>query len=294
VTDPEPFAGDGSDLRRGDEHGDDIRTEVDDEPLSSMAVKTYIELTPIRIEEIMCEQATDDLCRRKRTKNSARSLFDIDERELLVLVSALDGVRQIVAPAALVPRILHLEYYPRTVGNAGVTRMLRMIRRTHFWPNMAVKVLKTVLRCDACARNRITLSRRTNPFGIFRANAPLKSVAMDILGQLSKTRHENSFLLVIADRYYQLTSMVPSRVTTAFAVAQAFCDHRVFVYGPPVSLLTDNEPQFAEKFFQAACAVLGIKKVFTTAYHPQTNGQVERYSRTLVEALRSHVSRRQD
>jgi transposase InsO family protein len=78
------------------------------------------------------------------------------------------------------------------------------------------------------------------------------------------------------------------------AVAEAFCDHWVFVYGPPVSLLTDNGPQFAAKFFQAACAELSIKKVFTTAYHPQTNGQVERYNRTLVEALRAYVSRRQD
>jgi hypothetical protein len=78
------------------------------------------------------------------------------------------------------------------------------------------------------------------------------------------------------------------------AVAQAFCDHWVSVYGPPVSLLTDNGPQFAVKFFQDACAELGIKTVFTTAYHPQTNGQVERYNRTLVEALLAYVSRRQD
>jgi hypothetical protein len=294
VADPEPFARDGSDLRRGDVHGDDFRAEADDEPLSAMAVETDMELTPIGIEEIMREQATDDLCRRLRNKTSARSLFDTDERGILVRVAPLDGVRQIVVPAALVPRLLHLEHYPRTVAHPGVTRMLRTIRRTYFWPNMAEDVLETVRQCDACARNRITLSRRTNPLGLFPANAPLESVAMDILGPLPKTRHGNRFLLVIADRYSKLTRTVPLRVTTALAVAQAFCDHWVFVYGPPVSLLTDNGPQFAAKFFQAACAELGIKKVFTTAYHPQTNGQVERYNRTLVEALRAYVSRRQD
>jgi hypothetical protein len=117
---------------------------------------------------------------------------------------------------------------------------------------------------------------------------------MDILGPLPKTRHGNRFLLVIADRCSKLTRTVPLRVTTSLAVAQAFCDHWVFVYGPPVSLLTDNGSQFAAKFFQAACAELGIRKVFTTAYHPQTNGQVERYNRTIVEALRAYVSRRQD
>jgi hypothetical protein len=201
VADPEPFARDGSDLRRGDEHGDDFRAEVDDEPLSAMAVETDMELTPIGIEEIMREQATDDLCRRLRNKTSARSLLDIEERGILVRVAPLDGVRQTVVPAALVPLILHLEHYPRTVAHPGVTRMLRTIRRTYFWPNMAEDVLETVRQCDACARNLITLSRRTNPLGLFPANAPLESVAMDILGPLPKTRHGNRFLLVIADRY---------------------------------------------------------------------------------------------
>jgi transposase InsO family protein len=130
---------------------------------------------------------------------------------------------------------------------------------------MAEDVLEAVRQCDACARNRITLSRRTDPLSLFPANAPLDSVAMDILGPLPKTRHGNSFLLVIADRHSKLTRKVSLRVTTALAVAQAFCDHWVFVFGPLVSLLTDNGPQFVGKFFQAACAELGIKKVVTTA-----------------------------
>jgi transposase InsO family protein len=66
----------------------------------------------------------------------------------------------------------------------------------------------------------------------------------------------------------------------------SFCDHWAYVYGPPVSLLTDNGPQFTAKFFQAVCSELGIRKIFTTAYHPQTNGQVERYNRTILASLR--------
>jgi transposase InsO family protein len=69
-------------------------------------------------------------------------------------------------------------------------------------------------------------------------------------------------------------------------VARAFVDQWVYVYGPPVSLLTDNGPQFTAKLFQAACAELGIYKLFTTRYHPQNNGQVERYNRTILAALR--------
>jgi hypothetical protein len=66
------------------------------------------------------------------------------------------------------------------------------------------------------------------------------------------------------------------QTVTALSVARAFVDQWVYIYGPPVSLLTDNGPQFTAKFFQAACAELWISKVLTMAYHPQTNGQVER------------------
>jgi transposase InsO family protein len=48
------------------------------------------------------------------------------------------------------------------------------------------------------------------------------------------------------------------------------------------------------KFLQAVCAEIGIKQLFTTAYHPQANGQVERYNRTLIGTLRGYVSKRQD
>jgi transposase InsO family protein len=59
-------------------------------------------------------------------------------------------------------------------------------------------------------------------------------------------------------------------------------------------VLTDNGAQFNAKFFIAVCRELGIEKLFSTAYHPRTNGQVERYNRTIVNALRGNVSERQN
>ena len=299
----------GSDLRRGEQgglisHGGlisrSVRVTEPSPPGHGLQVlvasrpSDVPELSPIRIEELIREQASDELCKSLIGLTSEKSLFDVDERGLLIRVAPLDGVRQIVVPKALLPKLLHLEHYPKTTGHPGISRMLRTIRRNYFWPSMAADVVRTVKQCDTCSRNRVNLSKRTNPLKLFPANAPLESVAMDILGPLSKTRHGNRFLLVIADRYTKITRTVPLRTITALTVAQAFCEHWVYIYGPPVSLLSDNGPQFAAKFFQAVCTELGIKKLFTTAYHPQANGQVERYNRTLVQALRAYVSKRLD
>jgi transposase InsO family protein len=84
------------------------------------------------------------------------------------------------------------------------------------------------------------------------------------------------------------------RKTTALAVAKAFCAHTVFAYGPPKFLLSDNGPHFVAKFFLEVCRELGIAKVFTTAYSPQTNCQVERFNRTILNALRTYVANSQN
>jgi transposase InsO family protein len=117
---------------------------------------------------------------------------------------------------------------------------------------------------------------------------------MDILGPLPRTKHGNRFSLVIADRFSKVTKTIPLRTVNALSVARAFCDHWAYVYGPSISLLADNGPQFTVKLFQAVCVELGIQKVFTTAYNPQTNGKVERYNRTILASLREYVAQRQD
>lgn len=60
-------------------------------------------------------------------------------------------------------------------------------------------------------------------------------------------------------------------------------------YGPPDVILTDQGPQFMSQLFHSVCRTLGIEPRATTPYHPQTNGQVERYNRTIVKQLRHYV-----
>jgi transposase InsO family protein len=117
---------------------------------------------------------------------------------------------------------------------------------------------------------------------------------VDILGPLLKTEHENRFLLVITDRFSKITRTVPLRSISTFTVAGSFCEQWVFFYGAPRYVLTDNGTQFTTKFFVAVCRELGIGKVFTTAYHHQTNVQVARFNRTIVNSLRGYVSQYQN
>jgi RNase H-like domain found in reverse transcriptase/Reverse transcriptase (RNA-dependent DNA polymerase)/Integrase zinc binding domain/Integrase core domain/Chromo (CHRromatin Organisation MOdifier) domain/Retroviral aspartyl protease len=270
-------------------------TDIQD-TFSRFDASTVEEVLPqtLQLEEIIREQASDPDCKTFALSTGRDSLFDYNESGLLVRKAPLDGVEQIVIPVSLQPRLLHVEHFPRTAGHPGVSRMFRSLRRRYFWRNMSTDISETVRRCVTCAKNRISERKRTSFLKLFPASEPLEYVSLDILGPLPKTEHGNRFLLVITDRFSKLTRTVPLRTITAFVVAKAFCEHWVFAYGPPRHALTDNGTQFTAKFFLAVCRELGIAKVFTTAYHPQTNGQVERYNRTIVNALRGYVSERQN
>jgi transposase InsO family protein len=168
------------------------------------------------------------------------------------------------------------------------------MRRRFFWTEMAHDVAETLTKCATCAKNRIKERSLTSFLKLFPASKPLEYVSMDILVPLPKTQHGNRFLLLITDSFPKLTRTVPLRTISALAVAKAFCASWIFAYGPPRYLITDDGAQFAAKFFLAICRELGIAKVFTTAYHQQTNGQVERFIRTILAALQNYVSESQD
>ena len=142
--------------------------------------------------------------------------------------------------------------------------------------------------------NRVKLRKHLNRLRLFPATGPLKSLAIDILGPLPKTKTGKRFLLVITDRFSKLTQVVALRTITAYTVAVAFCESWVFKYGVPRTLLSDNGPQFNAKFFHSTCRVRGITNLYTSAYHPQTNAQVERYNRTIASMLRNYVGEHQD
>lgn len=154
---------------------------------------------------------------------------------------------------------------------------------------MALDCYAGARNCTECARERVRLRKNAKELRLFTPTAPLEFVAIDILGNLIETKRGNRFLLVISDRYSKLVRTVPLKKISAADIALAFVHHWVFVYGPPVKLLSDNGKQFTARFFQNVCRILGTRNLFITTYHPQTNGQVERFNCTLLSALRKYL-----
>jgi transposase InsO family protein len=78
---------------------------------------------------------------------------------------------------------------------------------------------------------------------------------------------------------------VPLPDQTTSTVAQTLVDWRIALLGIPVTLLSDSGSAFASKVSGVLTQVLEVKQVFTSAYRPTTNGQVERWNATLVDSI---------
>lgn len=72
-----------------------------------------------------------------------------------------------------------------------------------------------------------------------------------------------------------------------------FLCHRVYTYGSPIYMLTDKGSKLKAKLFPPVCNILGVKNYFTTPYHPQTNGNVERVRKTILQLIGYYMEEHQ-
>jgi len=159
---------------------------------------------------------------------------------------------------------------------------------------MVVDVYAIVANCTQCARNRVGKRRKTNSLKTFIPMEPLKDLCMNLVGPLPRTAAGNEHLLVIVDRFSEMTRAIFRQRIDVATITTAFLDHWVAAYGPPATVLSDHGPQFRSTLFQGVGSLLGVSNRYSTTYHPQTNCQVERYNRTMVGQLRSYGEGHQD
>jgi len=141
---------------------------------------------------------------------------------------------------------------------------------------MVADVYASVADCGTCSKGRVGGRRRSSPLRLFPPTKRMSAVCLDLVGPLPKTTMGNRYLLVTVDRFSKLTRVVALTREDAETVASALCNTWVVSYGPPDTLLTDNGPQLTSTLFQGVCSPMGLTNLYSTTYHPHTQGQVDR------------------
>ncbi|KRY42383.1 Retrovirus-related Pol polyprotein from transposon [Trichinella spiralis] len=117
------------------------------------------------------------------------------------------------------------------------------------------------------------------------AGYPLQRVGMDILGPLEKTPSGNRYVLVLTDYFTKWTAAFPLANMEASTVAKVLVEKYIAYFGAPDYLHSDQRRSFEASVVLEMCRLFGIKKTRSSPYHPQGNGQAERFNRTLLDML---------
>jgi len=101
------------------------------------------------------------------------------------------------------------------------------------------------------------------------------------------------FLDIFTDCFTKWVEAFPLSNIRAKTIAEVFMNQVISRFGVPLELHTDQGRNFESKMFQELAQMLGIRKTRTTPFHPQSNGQVERQHRTLLDYLAKFISENQ-
>jgi cleavage and polyadenylation specificity factor subunit 1 len=192
------------------------------------------------------------------------------------------------------PRPIVPECHRRAVFNElhnlahpGIRTSLKLIKDRFVWPHIDADIKRWCRECNACQRSKVLQHNKPSPQQFIEPLNRFQCVHMDIVGPLPTTVNGFTHLVTFVDRSTRWIEATPVNSITAISIANAFFGTWVARFGVPLQLVTDRGPQFESALFRQLASLLGFERLRTTAYHPQSNGLIERTHRTLKAALRA-------
>ncbi|GFX20850.1 retrovirus-related Pol polyprotein from transposon 412 [Trichonephila clavipes] len=145
--------------------------------------------------------------------------------------------------------------------------------------------------CDPCDARKG--SRKRTRLQLYNVGAPFERIAFDILGPLPRSSDDNNSILVVLDYFSKWPEAYPIPDQEASTVAEVLVQHWISRFGVPLQLHSDQGRNFDSTVYKRLCEILAIDNTRTTALHPQSDGMVERFNRTILNSLSLLVSSNQ-
>ena len=165
-------------------------------------------------------------------------------------------------------------------------RVYKTMRKHIYWFGMLSDIKLFVQYCKTCKLTKTNAKKNQGYLQLFTPSKPFEIVGIDIVGPLPVTKQGNRYILSTIDKFSRYVHLIPLQTITAENIAYEFRSKYLLKYGIPQQVLSDRGSQFTGSIFKILCKLFGIDKLFTTAYHPQTNGMIERFHRFLKQRLR--------
>jgi transposase InsO family protein len=228
-----------------------------------------------------------------QVKNTARQYL-IGSHNLLLRIrgstrrdrlgSQIRSLSTICIPEIRTKDVMNLYHNNILAGHLGFNRTAQRISDRYYWPTMWKDIENFVRSCDRCQTKKVQRSRAVPVKSMEPPAHPFHTVAVDTLGPLPVS-HGFKYIVVFIDYFTRWVIAIPVEDQTTETIARLLLDHVVCKHGVPRRLLSDRGSNYIAKLANEVYVLMGILKLNTTAFRPQTNGLVERFNHTIVQIL---------
>ncbi|KAK8934918.1 hypothetical protein KSP39_PZI014856 [Platanthera zijinensis] len=184
--------------------------------------------------------------------------------------------------------LMYEAHFAKYSVHPGSTKMYRDLKKLFWWPGLKKDVARYVAECNTCA---LVKAECQKPGG-FLKSLPIPEwkfddISMDFVHGLPRSQRGHDSIWVIVDRLTKVAHFLPNRRDDSVeTLAKLYVEQVVRLHSVPRSIVSDRDGRFTSNDWRLVHQILGTKLAFSTAFHPQTDGQTERTNRTMEDMLR--------
>jgi hypothetical protein len=169
--------------------------------------------------------------------------------------------------------------------------MLGILDIRRLWPGLKKEIAEYIARCMKCQKVK---AEHRHPAGLLQPlpipEWKLDMVTMDFITGLPRTSKQHDSILVVVDKLTKAAHFIPLKTThRATDVADIFLKEVARLHRIPKTIVSDRDPKFTSNFWKGLFKGFGTNMNFSTAHHPESDGQTERVNRVIEDTLRMYV-----
>lgn len=184
--------------------------------------------------------------------------------------------------------LLRMFHSSTTAGHPGISRMYARLSQHYYWKKMKRDVERFVHYCEVCQKSK---NSHGQPVGVFHPlQIPTRRFEAINLDFVSGMNPDGIYgqIMVLTCRLtkWAIVRALPKDASTQ-VVAEVILEEVIFQYGVPRFIVSDRDPKFTNSLWEYFTMSIEMYCNFSTANNPQSDGQVERLNKTIVEVLRT-------
>ena len=224
----------------------------------------------------------------KRFYAARQKEFTLQDNMLYLQVTPTNS--QDTTPVFVVPAVdrqATIDGCHHSAGHQGHDRTLSLMKERFWWLGMSQALLRAIANCGRCIQYEA--KGQLPPMQPIICTELMELVHIDYVGMeitiATDKKPVVQNVLVVVDHFTRYVQAFVTKNHTARTTARVLYNNYFSVFGFPQRLMSDQGTEFCGKVIVAMCSLLGVEKICTTPYHPQTNGSAERVHQTLQRMI---------